>query len=198
MSATLLCLVFSLSAVSQTPGSGDSVTPAERQKAKSDEIKPHMATPQSKAKMAAEKKKAPTEAARQRAKRLARRAASQERERVEFERNAKLRAEAREEYRRMVPYLLENQRQQLQRMTDYERNQALNRIAAANEASARAINNAAALAAANQNGFRTLSPNAAAYGPYGFGVTPEVHGTPNTPILNTANQYVPFGGVSLP
>jgi hypothetical protein len=164
-----------------------------------------MATPEHKAELAAEKKKATqaaqpkrTEAARQNAARAARRAAARERERLDFEQNAKLRAEAREEYRRMLPYLLENQRQQLERMSDYERNQALNRIAAANEAHARAINNAAALAAANENGFRTLSPNATAYGPYGFGVTPTVQGSPNTPVLNTGNQYVPFGGVPFP
>jgi len=182
----------------QVPASDDSATPAERQKALIDEIKRRMATPEYNAKMAAEKKKATTEAGRQKAAKLARRAAAQERERLEFERNAKLRAEAREEYRRMLPYLLENQRQQLERMSEYERNQALNRIAAANEANARAINNAAAVAAANQNGFRTLSPNATVYGPYGFGVTPAAQGSPNTTILNTASQYVPVGAVSFP
>jgi Calicivirus putative RNA polymerase/capsid protein len=190
MSATVLCLAFSLAAMSQAPSAGNSVTPAERQKAFVQEINRRNAPSEAKA-------KAPNEAARQKARDRARRGAARGWQREEFEKNTKLQAQAAEEYRRMLPYLLVSQRQQLERMSAYERNQALNRIAAANEASARAINNAAAAVAANNNGFRTLSPNATPYGPFGIGVMPSVQGSPNFTI-NAADRYVPVGPVSFP
>jgi hypothetical protein len=43
---------------------------------------------------------------------------------------------ARKEYKEMLPAMLENQRQMLQRQTDLERNQILNRLAGAAERSA--------------------------------------------------------------
>src|SRR5262249_43817735 len=136
MCSTVLCLVFSLAAASQAPASDDPNAEAARQKALIQEINRRNATPEAKA-------RPKNEAERQRARRRARSAAAQERERVEFERNSKLRAQAADEYRRMMPFLLEKQRLELERMSAFERNQALNRIAAANEASARAINNLA-------------------------------------------------------
>jgi len=81
-------------------------------------------------------------------------------------------------------------------MSAYERNAALNRIAAANEANARAISQAAAAAAASNNGFRTTSPNATPYGPYGVLGMPAVQGTPNF-NLNTADVYNRIGGGGL-
>jgi hypothetical protein len=93
----------------------------------------------------------------------------------------------------MQPYLLEKERLELERMSAYERNAALNRIAAANEANARAISQAAA---ASNNGFRTMSPNAAPYGPYGVLGMPAVQGTPNF-NLNTADVYNRIGGGGL-
>jgi hypothetical protein len=181
MSATVLCLVFSLAVVAQDPAPGGSVTPAERQKT--------ALVPQAKAKVQ-------NEAARQKARDRARRVGSRTLQREEFERNAKLQAQANEEYRRMLPYLLESQRLQLERMSAYERNLALNRIASANEASARAINHA--VAEGSHNGFRTtVGPNTTPYGPFGFGVTPAVEGSHNF-IMNAADHYVPVGGVSFP
>jgi len=189
MSATVLCLVFSVAAVSQAPASSDSATPAERQKALLQEINRRNAKPEDKAK---------TAGARQVEAEVARRKAVRRghvlRDRQEFERSEKLQAQAREEYRRMLPFLLEKQRLQLERMSAYERNVALNRIAVANEASARAINNAAnAIAVGNNNGFRTLSPNATPYGPYGFGGIPAVQGNANF-VLDGSQMYNKIGG----
>jgi hypothetical protein len=184
-------LAFSFGVVSQAPAAGDSVTPADRQKALLQEINRRNATP---------KAKVQNEAARQKARDRARRATAHGWQREEFERNTKLQAAAADEYRRMLPYLLENQRQQLERMSAYERNQALNRIAAANEANARAINNATAVAAAARNNNAVGSPDGfrtTPYGPYGFGGIPALQGSPNFTI-NTADQYVPVGAVSFP
>jgi hypothetical protein len=196
----MLCLVFSLAAVSQAPatdGSG-SVTPAERQKALADEINRRNASPEARAK---NKAKATTEAARQKALKRARSAAARERERVDFERNAKLRAQAAEEYRKMQPYLLEKQRMELERLSAFERNQALNRIAQANAASAQAINNMAMLQyyAASQNP-AGHHDNEAVYGPYGVGIMPGVQGVANTAVNPAAvyNNVFPAGGVSFP
>jgi hypothetical protein len=207
MSATLLCLVFSVTVVSQTPAPSGSVTPAERQKALLEEINRRNATPEAKAKMAADK--ARQEAGKSfrdsaRAARDSARATAQERDRKEFEHNARLQAEAREEYRRMQPYLLEKQRQELERLSAYERNQALNRIAAANEASARAINYAAATG--YNNGFRTtvggnvIPAFGPAYGPYGFGGIPAVQGTPIITVnpATVYNNLFPVGGLGFP
>jgi hypothetical protein len=99
----------------------------------------------------------------------------------------------------MLPHLLENQRQQLERMSAFERNQALNRIAAANEESARALNTAAA--AAYYNSLRGPgAPNTTLYGPYGIGITPAVPGVPGTTVNPAAvyNSLLPVGGLSLP
>jgi hypothetical protein len=198
----MLCLVFSLAAVSQAPatdGNG-SVTPAERQKALADEINRRNASPEARAK---NKAKAGTEAARQKALKRARSAAARERERVDFERNAKLRAQAAEEYRKMQPYLLERQRMELERLSAFERNQALNRIAEANAASAQAINNMAALqyyAASRNPAGHHDNDNAAVYGPYGVGIMPGVQGAANTGVNAAAvyNNVFPAGGVSFP
>jgi hypothetical protein len=186
-------MVLSLAGVSQAPAAEEPVAPAERQKAVVDETNQRDATPKAKPAVA-------TEAARQKARKLARRAALRERDRREFEQNAKLQAQAREEYRKMLPFLLENQRQQLERMSAYERNLALNRIAAANAASARAINNLAA--AEFYNGIRqnTGGNNATHVDPYGIGITPVIQGVPSTTIDpgTIYNNVFPIGGVSVP
>ncbi len=195
MSATMVCMVFCLAAVSQDPADGDSdsARPTARQKAQSGEINRRDAKPDVKAKTAGARQ-VEAEVARRRAARRGR----AERDRREFERNEKLQAQAREEYRRMLPFLLESQRLQLERMSAYERNVALNRIAAANEVSARAIAQAAA-AYANQNS-TTAGPNNTPntpYGPFGFAGIPAVQGTPNF-TLNTANVYNSIGAAGVP
>ena len=55
MSPTVLCLVFSLAGVSQAPSPNDSVASPERQKALLEQIHRRNATPESKAKISAEK-----------------------------------------------------------------------------------------------------------------------------------------------
>ena len=54
-------------------------------------------------------------------------------ERAEAEAQRRYAIEAQRQYQRMLPYLMEQQRQQLQRMSEYERNVALHRLAAAAE-----------------------------------------------------------------
>jgi hypothetical protein len=61
-----------------------------------------------------------------------------EAERHEADEAAKAQAEYEKEYRRMLPYLLEQQRQYLQRLSDVERNEALDRMARAAERQASA------------------------------------------------------------
>jgi hypothetical protein len=57
-------------------------------------------------------------------------------ERAEAEAQRRYAIEAQRQYERMLPYMLEQQRQQLERMSAMERNQALHRMAAAAESEA--------------------------------------------------------------
>jgi hypothetical protein len=65
---------------------------------------------------------------------LRRQVAAQERAEAEAQRRYAI--EAQRQYERMLPFMMENQRQQLQRMSEIERNQALHRMAAAAESEA--------------------------------------------------------------
>ena len=74
--------------------------------------------------------------AKRRGKKSAAYAARLDREAREAQEEAAALAEAKKEYKEMLPAMLENQRQMLQRQTDMERNQVLNRMAGAMERSA--------------------------------------------------------------
>jgi hypothetical protein len=63
----------------------------------------------------------------------ARDAARRERAAAQARADAAAQAQAQADYRAMLPFLMEQQRQQLQRMSDIERNQALHRLATAAE-----------------------------------------------------------------
>ena len=71
--------------------------------------------------------------AKRKSKKSARYAATLDREYREAVAAEKAAEAAKKEYKEMLPYMLENQRQQLQRQTDRERNAALNRLAGAAE-----------------------------------------------------------------
>ena len=73
--------------------------------------------------------------AKRRAKKSARYAATLDREYREAVAAEKAAEQAKKEYKEMLPYMLENQRQMLQRQSDRERNAALNRLAGAAERS---------------------------------------------------------------
>ena len=201
MSPTVLCLVFSLAGVSQAPSPNDSVASPERQKALLEQIHRRNATPESKAKISAEKARiiAANKAARERyiaeqPYRAAARAAAREKARKEFEQNVKLQAQAREDYLKALPLLLENQRQQLERMSAFERNVALHRLAAANESIARAIGMESVRRANAALGydtpyFTTTGPSATPYGPYGGMAFPPIQNGPNSAAPNPGAIY---------
>ena len=69
--------------------------------------------------------------------RLRAQVAAQERAQAEAYRRYQI--EAQRQYERMLPYMMEQQRQYLQRMSEYERNQALHRMAAAAESEAQTL-----------------------------------------------------------
>ena len=71
--------------------------------------------------------------AKRRGKKSAAYAARLDREEREAQEEAAALAAAKKEYKEMLPAMLENQRQMLQRQTDLERNQVLNRMAGAME-----------------------------------------------------------------
>jgi hypothetical protein len=175
----MLCLLLSVGLASQPPSPSAGVASPERQKALLEQIHRRTSTPQAKAKISAEKARisAANKAALDRyiAEKPARDAAREaalERARKEFEMNTKLQAQAREEYLRVLPLLLENQRQQLERMSAFERNVALNRLASSNQAIANAIGMESVRQANARLGydtpyFTTTGPTATPYGPYG-------------------------------
>ena len=108
--------------------------------------------------------------ARRAAENVARAANSQAAAEAEAEYKARLKAEA--EYKAALPYLLEDQRQRLERMSAMERNAALHRMAAASEQIAGAIT---LDFVARQNArlgystpvLNTYGPGVTPYGPYG-------------------------------
>ena len=59
-------------------------------------------------------------------------------QKAEFQANLQVQREAQRQWERMAPLMLEAQRQQLERLSAWERNVALHRIATAQEAQARA------------------------------------------------------------
>jgi hypothetical protein len=160
------------------------------------------ATPDAKSKVATEKAKisASNKAARDRAiaekpARDAARAAALERARKEFESNAKLKAQAQEAYRKALPFLQENQRRQLERLSAFERNMALKRIAGSNQAIANAIGMESVRRANAQPGydtpdFTTIGPGAMPDGPFDAVAFPpmQMQGIP-MPFPNPAAIY---------
>jgi hypothetical protein len=200
MSSFIVCVAFALTASGQTGPVSDKVASPERQKALLEQIHRGSATPSAKAKVAAEKarisashKAAHDRAIAEKPARDAARAATIERARKEFDQNAKLQAQAQEEYRKALPFLLENQRQQLDRLSAFERNMAVNRIAGSNQAIANAIGMESVRRANARLGydtpfFTTIGPGVTPYGPYGAVAFPPAQAIP-TPTPNPAAIY---------
>ena len=95
---------------------------------------------------------------------------ARERSQAEAAYLAQVKAEA--EYKAALPFLLENQRQQLDRMSALERSAALHRMASASEQIARAIELDAVARQNARMGYptpalNTYGPGVSSYGPYG-------------------------------
>jgi hypothetical protein len=162
-------------------GQSDSsvVASPERMKELAAQINRKNSTPQARAKIAAEKARAQASAKASRERwiasepvREAARAAIRERARREFEANQKSQLQAQQDYQKALPFLMEAQRQQLERLSAFERNVALNRMAAANESIARAlgmesVRRANAALGYDTPYFSTFGVNGQPVGPYG-------------------------------
>jgi hypothetical protein len=110
--------------------------------------------------------------AKKRARRTAENAARATRAQAQAEADYKAQVKTEAEYKAALPFLLENQRQQLERMSALERNAALRRMAAASEQISRAITLDVVARQNARMGYNTPAldypgPGAMPYGPYG-------------------------------
>jgi hypothetical protein len=134
----MLSTILTLALISQTPAppTRGPLTPAQL-KAVADGIRARSADPKNRAKIAkqkAEEKARRDEFWRQyQASAPQREAARRERLAQEAKAQAAAQKKAEDDYRKMLPFMLEAQRQQLERMSAMERNAALQRMAGAAE-----------------------------------------------------------------
>lgn len=179
---------------------------ASREKALLDAVHARSQSPEVKAKMAADKVRQGQNQVRSRARweseRPAREAAAKARyeaAKSAFEADVKAQKEAQRQYERALPFLLEAQRQQLERLSAWERNVALHRIALASERIANAITLDITAGQNARFGYstpalNTFGPGVTPYGPYGGVMYPSAapSGPPPRPYVPQNDPSSPF------